>query len=105
VNALRTLWSRIAGRGRPGAVPPMPPEEREILQSAQTWFGDDALAYMFRDGDAAVLSVGGETVAYQVVRAEAGQTVRAGPYEIRVVALEARDGHDYVRVIVSAPGG
>lgn len=105
MKSLRTLWSRIPGRGGRGpAPPPMPPQEEEIAQSTQAWFGNVGLAYMFRDGDSAVLSMGGTSMKNEVIQAEAGQTVQVGPYKIVIAALDLRDGCEYVRVIVSVSG-
>lgn len=75
------------------------------MQATQAWFGDNALAFNMRDGDAAVLAMGGETMANQIFEVKVGQTVQAGPYEITVLGFGYRNERDVVDVIVSVPGG
>lgn len=75
------------------------------MQATQAWFGDNALAFNMRDGDAAVLAMGGETMTNQIFEVKVGQTVRAGPYEITVLGFGYKHERDVVDVIVSVPGG
>lgn len=88
-----------------GAVPrPGEPLEEEIPQAAQAWVGDTAIVFAERDGDTAVLAVHGPRLEWRVVRAPAGRTVRAGPYDLTVTGFGRAHGRDVVRCTVALPG-
>lgn len=73
------------------------------MQATQAWFGDNALAFYRRDVDTAVLAMHGTTMDRQLVRAEVGDTVQVGPYEITVMGFGYAHDRDVVEVIVSVP--
>lgn len=78
--------------------------EEEIPRSAQAWVGDTAIVFAEREGDTAVLAVHGRRLEWTVVRAPAGRTVRAGPYDLTVIGFARAHGREVVRCTVSLPG-
>lgn len=105
VHVIVSVPDDDSGRARgDAAVPSMPPEEFELIQSERHQIGGADLAYVLRDGKSVTLELSGATVNTTTVRAKAGDTVWAGPCKITVVGLKVRDGQEYVRAIVSVPG-